>query len=202
MIIFFVITLLIYDLIINLKWIKDHYVKIQFSFIVNYLIYRLHKEFPEMFFLSFQTFKKVFEQFFIEILFKVFVEGLFLFKAFKRNEKEHFLNYYIVFKQTERRRVKYLKNLIIEILRITIWAFKDHILNCKKRKKLYKTQRPASELSISLISLKIYIIKAIFFIQLIKDLKIELFIIIMINIEKILREKSFSNSTILLFEKY
>ena len=31
-----------------------------------------------------------------------------------------FLSYYIAFKQVERRRVKYFKNLIIEILRITI----------------------------------------------------------------------------------
>ena len=48
--------------------------------------------------LSFQAFKKVFEQFFIEILIKIFVEGLFQFKTFKRNEKKHLFNYYIAFK--------------------------------------------------------------------------------------------------------
>ena len=99
---------------------KDYYVKIQFSLIINYLIYRLYKKFFEMSFLSFQAFKKAFEQFFIEILFKIFVENSFQFKTFKYNEKKHFSNYYIVFKQIERRRVKYLKNFIIEILRVTI----------------------------------------------------------------------------------
>ena len=77
---------------------KDHYVKIQFSLTVNYLIYRLHEEFFEMFLLSFQTLKKVFEQFFIEVLFKIFIESLFQFKAFKYNEKKHLSSYYIVFK--------------------------------------------------------------------------------------------------------
>ena len=52
-IIFFVIILLIYDLITNLKQIKDYYVKIQFSFTINYLIYRLYKKKFKMFFLSF-----------------------------------------------------------------------------------------------------------------------------------------------------
>ena len=42
----------------------------------------------------------------------------------------------------------------------------------------------------------------IFFIQLIKNFKIEFFIIIIIDIEKTLKKKLFSNSTILLFEKY
>ena len=42
----------------------------------------------------------------------------------------------------------------------------------------------------------------IFFIQLIKNLKVEFFIVIIIDIKKALREKLFSNSTILLFEKY
>ena len=45
-------------------------------------------------------------------------------------------------------------------------------------------------------------IKTILFIQLIKNLKIELFIVIIIDIKKALREKSFSNSTTLLFEEY
>ena len=38
---------------------KDHYIKIQFSFIINYLTYRFHEEFFEMFLLSFQALKKV-----------------------------------------------------------------------------------------------------------------------------------------------
>ena len=45
-------------------------------------------------------------------------------------------------------------------------------------------------------------IKTTPFIQLIKNFKIELFIVIIIDIEKILREKLFSNSTTLLLEKY
>ena len=77
---------------------KNHYVKIQFSFIINYLIYRFHKEFSEVSLLFFQTFKKISKQLFIEILIKVFVEGLFRFKTSKRNEKKHFLNYYIALK--------------------------------------------------------------------------------------------------------
>ena len=133
---------------------------------------------------------------------KVFVENSFQFKAFKRNEEKHFSNYYIAFKQIERRRVRYLKNLIIEILRVTIWTFKDHILSRRERKEFHKAQRLTLEFSILSISLKIYMIKAIFFVQLIKNLKIELFIVIMIDIEKTLREKPFSNPATLLFEDY
>ena len=40
------------------------------------------------------------------------------------------------------------------------------------------------------------------FAQLIKNFKIKFFIIIIIDIEKTLKEKLFSNSTTLLFEKY
>ena len=59
MIIFFVIILFIYDLIINLRYMKDHYIKIQFLFTINYLIYRLYKEIFEISLLSFQAFKKI-----------------------------------------------------------------------------------------------------------------------------------------------
>ena len=37
---------------------KDYCVKIQFSFTINYLIYRFYEEFFEIFLLSFQIFKK------------------------------------------------------------------------------------------------------------------------------------------------
>ena len=130
---------------------------------------------------------------------KAFIKNSFQFKTLKRNDEKHLSNYYIAFKQTERRHIKYFKNLIIKILRITIWTFKNYILNYKKRKKTRKAQKPTFEFS---ISLKIYMIKIIFFTQLIKNLKINLFIVIIINIEKILKKKPYSNSTTLLFEKY
>ena len=77
---------------------KDHYVKIQFSLIINYLIYRLYEESFKMSLLSFQAFKKVLKQLFIEVLIKIFVKNSFQFKASKRNEKKHLLSYYIAFK--------------------------------------------------------------------------------------------------------
>ena len=80
--------------------------------------------------------------------------------------------------------------------------FKIYILSRRERKKIRKTQKPTLEFIISSILLKIYIIKIALFAQLIKNLKINLFIIIIIDIEKVLREKSYSNSTIFLFKEY
>ena len=83
-----------------------------------------------------------------------------------------------------------------------IWIFKNYILSRRKCKEVRKTQRLTLELFVLLILLKIYIIRAIFFTQLIKNLKIELFIVIIIDIKKTLRGKLYSNPTIFLFKKY
>lgn len=72
----------------------------------------------------------------------------------------------------------------------------------KERRETREIQRITSEASASPVLLKIYIIEITPFAQLTKNLKIDLFIVIMIDIEKVLKEKSYSDPITFLFEEY
>lgn len=123
-------------------------------------------------------------------------------KTPKRNKKKHSSNYYIVIRRVERRRTRYLKNLITEILKVIIWISKNRILSRKERREARETQKITSEASASPISLKICIIKTAPFAQLAKNLKVDLFTATMTDIEKALKKKPYSNPATLLPEKY
>ena len=72
-----------------------------------------------------------------------------------------------------------------------MWEFKK-----KKILKIFKS------IPTFKIFLKIYIIKIAFFVKLVKDFLIHLFIIIINNIEKIFEKKIYLNLIIIIFEKY
>ena len=78
---------------------KDHYVKIQFLLIINYLIYRLHEEFFEMFFFYFfKHLKKSQNNFLLKFRLRFLLKVYFNSKHLNATKKKHFLNYYIALK--------------------------------------------------------------------------------------------------------